>query len=342
MSITYSSVTPHQRFTQIPITLRDPLSKAHLQNAVTLIPCGHSLSFDIAQKFFGDTGIQLVPRGNLTLSITRPGVCPECFEHLFSYVSNHALRQIEQSLRTIKDLFDMHITHKAVILAPCGHSIKESTAQRLYGSPYQMLLNGHGNCPTCFLYVITYVPDCTLRKLEKLRMHALNKMNTHKRSNAYKHSLPRSILTTILPKLPFPGIGAHLECFSPWSALDCDPQTSIKRAMTFYSHAHVSFLTKAVVYGDCNGKVSVALTCRESQVETFHRYLCHLGVLKASDCFKGTFCAHRSAELNWAHDFLIKHHTFSNQRDLTLLERLLHDKRWFHLETKDMLCVQWY
>ena len=301
-----------------PVRLIDSYSSQPLKKAVLLVPCGHSVSHETAFKVFGLASECIGPNGLLNLSVERSGQCPICSHEIVTYVPNHTLRYLEESLRQIQDLFTLNPLKEEVLLLPCGESVSEITARYYYGTPEEMRDQPPKACLTCLRLIVTYVPNQTLRELEKL----ISKVNQN------KHLLLRPLLAhratkEPFPTLPFPGKKALFDCLYAWGQPVNHPDGPVCNMMTFHSFTEDSFLMKAAVYEDKKGHRFVSITCRDAHIETFRRYLVTLGALENIDCFRGTFYAHLPHERTWALHFLTGHNTFSNERALSTLVKLL-------------------
>lgn len=306
---------------QDPISPHDPDLSQHLKEADILIPCGHSISHATAQKLFGLACEKLLPNGRLKMWTQHSTQsCPECLQEVSCYIPNFTLRNMEDSLRQIQDLFTLNPLRNAVALVPCGDSLSKDTAQHLYGHAKEMGVERPGECIACNRQVFSYVPNKTLRNIELLSRQILLESSLFQ-PNVLTQASKR------LPKLPFPGKGAHFDCLYPWGLLASEPNGFVQNSITFQSFTPDAFLTKASVYEDRDGCLFASVTCQGTHIQTFRTYLMNLGVMKDCECFRGVFYARLPHELDWLLHFLTQHNTFSDRHAHALLIYLLKTKK---------------
>ena len=223
-------------------------------------------------------------------------------------------QEVESALGSMLEPITMQNIKEAVALIPCGHSLSHSTALMLFGAAEQGWQTVRGRCSICHYIVINYIPNYSLRHLERCIQ----------RMQISATVITQQILEDVLPPLPFPGLGAHFECSTPWS-FTSGSFSKFCKEMRFNSRTPGSLLQSVSVFGKHDGGIEIAFTWDESHEQVVRDYLASLGF--GSSVYRGLFIAELPHELDWALRFLINNNVFPEQ-DREFLTRLVESREW--------------
>lgn len=205
------------------------------------------------------------------------------------------------------------------VVLNCGHSFSESTIKNLVSIVRgQQASRGSGACPTCRRPIVSYVPNYSLRQVQEGSKPVLPLVAQH-------------IAEGPLPSLPFPGDPTEFLSFSRWKVWENDENVLLIRKMELICSDITAFIDRVKIYGDSNDCVSVEIDCSSSRKEDFKNYFSRLG-LSNVDYVKKSCLAIQTRELDWVFSFLMENNTFSKECNVTLITRLLKEKKWRHIE----------
>ncbi|MGR3912306.1 MAG: hypothetical protein QRY71_03225 [Candidatus Rhabdochlamydia sp.] len=196
--------------TLIEESLEDPVTTGSLVQTVTLLPCGHHLSQETAEKVFKQN--QQCPLDNLKIEKFIPNLL---FRDLTKLCHHDVYDFHHLILEKFKTIGSYELLKKAVTLVPCGHSTAEEALSDKC-------------CPLDKTLITHYLPDYTLREMNEIVIN--NKKALEK---LYEGKSPVYSLM-INPKTPL----EDLQKISPEEFQE-ELKKEPKNAMLYYNYSRI-------------------------------------------------------------------------------------------------------